>query len=223
MSNCGQNVQISVWISQVVNAIRPQLLTIIKSSLEKSLIQLRDRRIGNERYGRKSPPNRYRFRIRKYFTCTPGRLENGRMPRIRSLSREVQLFTDQFVHFSQELIEQIILEQTFLMNGRKMSVWMEGLVKDRITYPTLCNLMANLKAEIESIRQAVIPDDIEALIVDGIRGRVRGEGKGVLLTALGVDSKGCVHALDWLVEKSDPPAPDQREGWQEVCKSGRDY
>jgi transposase-like protein len=46
-----------------------------------------------------------------------------------------------------------------------MSVWLGGMVKDRITYPALCNLMGNLKAGIDSIRQSAIPDGIEALIV----------------------------------------------------------
>jgi len=203
MSNSDKNVQFSVWMSQVVNAVRPQLLAILKESLEKSLIQLRDQRIGSERYSRNSPMKRYGFRVRKYLICTIGRLENVRIPRIRSIGREVQMFTDKFVHFSQGLIAQIILGQSFLMSGRKMSVWLGGMVKDRITYPTLCHLMENLKSEIQSIRQSAIPDDIEALIVDGIWGRIRREGKRVLLTALGMDSRGHIHALDWLVEKSE--------------------
>lgn len=52
-------------------------------------------------------------------------------------------------------------------------------------------------------RQAPIPADIEALIVDGIWGRFRRQGKRVLLTALGVDSSGSIHVLDWLVAKSE--------------------
>jgi len=203
MSNADKNVQLSAWISQVVNAVRPQLLAILKESLEGSLIQLRDQHIGNVRYGRNNFMKRYGFRIRKYFTCTIGRLENVRIPRIRSIGREVQMFTDKFVHFSRELIEQIILGQSFLMSGRKLSVWLGGMLKDRITYPTLCNLMGNLKAEFDTIRQSAIPDDIEALIVDGIWGRIRRSGKRVLLTALGVDSGGHIHALDWLVEESE--------------------
>jgi len=203
MSNSEVNVRFSEWISQVVNTVRPQLLTIVKESLESSLIRLRDQRIGNERYGRNNPLKRYGFRIRKYITCTIGRLENVRIPRIRSISQEVQMFADRYVHFSQELIEQVILGQSFLMSGRKMSIWLERIVKDRIAYPTLCNMIDSIKSEIELIRTRAIPSDIEALIVDGVWGRIRGAGKRVLLTALGVDSHGHVHVLDWLVAKSE--------------------
>ncbi|MDD3806937.1 MAG: transposase [Candidatus Marinimicrobia bacterium] len=94
MFNSNTNVQFSRWISQVVDAVRPQLLSIVKESLEKSLIQLRDQQIGNNRYERNNSMKRYGFRI-------------------------------------------------------------------------------------------------------------RGEGKRVLLTALGVDSSGHVHVLDWLVEESE--------------------
>ncbi|MCD6296098.1 MAG: transposase [Deltaproteobacteria bacterium] len=203
MSNSEVNVRFSEWISQVVNRVRPQLLTIVKESLESSLLRLRDQRIGNERYGRNKPLKRYGFRIRKYITCTIGRLENVRIPRIRSIGQEVQLFADRYVHFSQELIEQVILGQSFLMSGRKMSIWLGRMVKDRISYSTLCKLMESIKSEIELIRTGANPTDIEALIVDGIWGRIRGEGKRVLLTALGVDSHGHIHILDWLVSKSE--------------------
>lgn len=45
--------------------------------------------------------------------------------------------------------------------------------------------------------------EMDALIVDGIYGKIGGEGKGVILAALGVDSKGQVHILDWGLARSE--------------------
>lgn len=68
MSDVRGNLRFSEWITQAVNAIRPKLLGLIKESLEKSMIELRDQQIGNERYERNSNMKRYGFRIRKYIT-----------------------------------------------------------------------------------------------------------------------------------------------------------
>lgn len=103
MSHANRNVRFREWISQVVNAVQPKLLVIVKDYLEERLVQLRDEQIGNSRYERNCSFKRYGFRIRKYITCTIGRLENVRIPRIRAIDGEIRMFTDRFVHFLVEM------------------------------------------------------------------------------------------------------------------------
>lgn len=75
--NVRGNLRFSEQITQVVNTIRPKLLRLIKESLEKSMIELRDRQIGNQRHERNSNMKRYEFRIRKYITWEFDRYENN--------------------------------------------------------------------------------------------------------------------------------------------------
>ena len=197
MHECMNNLTLKDFVSQVFGQIKPNLLKTFKNNLEEALLNLRDQIIGNQRYQRGSALKRWGFTVRKYIATPLGRLEQVRIPRIRNATQEVRLFIDRYCHFSKDLFEQIILAQAFNMSTRKLSVWIRQATHDWITYPTLSKLIKNIQHDLELIRQKPIPEDIQALIVDGLWTKYRKKGKAVLLVALGLDSKGTIFLLDW--------------------------
>lgn len=89
------------------------------------------------------------------------------------------------------------------MSGRKLSLWLNGFAKDLITYPTLCKLVDRISSEVQVIRSSPIDERIDAIIVDGIWGKFRRLGRGVILVAFGVTPGGSIHLLDWSASKSE--------------------
>lgn len=125
------------------------------------------------------------------------------MPRIRSKDDEIHWFIDHFVHYSEDLVQQVILGRSFLLSGRKFSLWLSRIIDDHISYPTLYKLSTNLGEEFVQFRQRALPSCQEALILDGLWFKQHGFGKRVLLTALGVDKTDKVQVLDWVLAKSE--------------------
>ena len=201
-----EKVTFEEFISQVFNSIRPRLLDLVKIELERSLVLLRDKLIGNRKYERGSGQKRWGYRTRKYLRTPLGRLEHVRVPRIRDMLKEVQLFLDRYTHYCKDVVDQLILAQVFNMSGRKVSLLFEQQSKDIITYPTITRLTSRVKREVEKLKDAPIVDRYDALIVDGIYGNFRGVGKGVILVALGVRPSGDIHLLDWLGARSESTA-----------------
>lgn len=135
-------------------------------------------------------------------------IERVRLPRIRAKEHEVQYFTDRYIHFSEEMIEQAVLGQAFSLSSRRISVWLSRIIHDRISHVTLLHFSRQLAAVVEQIRQAPLTLPVKALILDGVWFRWRGSGKRVLLVALGVAEDGRVYLLDWIVAKSEG-----HQGW----------
>lgn len=199
-------VTLEEFISQVFSSMRPRLLRLIKAELERRMLELRDGVIGNRRYERGGELKRWGYTVRKYLTTPLGRLEGVRVPRIRGKTGEVRMFMDRFTHLCKDLVDQLILAQVFNMSGRKLSLWFELQSEDVITYPTLTRLTHRVKEEIEGIRDRPIQGCYSALVVDGIYGRFRGVGKGVILVALGITDRGEIHLLDWTGARSERTA-----------------
>jgi len=152
MQQTSNNIGFEEFVSQVLSHLRPRLLIMLKEELELSLIHLRDKIIGNRRYKRGADFKRWGYTLRKYISTSLGRLEQVRIPRIRSALSEIRMFIERDRHFSRELVDQIILAKAFEMSGRKLSLWLNGFAKDLITYPTLCKLVDRIRADIQVLR-----------------------------------------------------------------------
>lgn len=191
-------ISFSDLVCQVIFSLREKLLGIVKEELELSLIALRDKRIGGKRYGRGFRLKRWGYTIRKYIFTPLGRIEFVRIPRVRDkFQGEENLFLREYVHFSRDLVEQLILAQAFQMSSRKVSIWFKSGLRDFLSYGSIVRLMGSFGEEMERIRERRIEGEVEALILDGLWGHFRGVGKGVILVVLGLYSDGRIELLDW--------------------------
>lgn len=109
----------------------------------------------------------------------------------------MQYFADRYVHFSEEVVEQVILGRSFRISGRQLSIWLSRVIRDRISYATLLRFSQQLTALVAELKAAPLTTPLTALVLDGVWFRSRGSGKQVLLVGLGVDQQGTVYVLDW--------------------------
>lgn len=107
------------------------------------------------------------------------------------------MFLDGYSHISRDLVEGVVVGQSFGMSSRKLSIWYRSGYKDFMSYSTMRRVLRGVERGIEEVRSRRIDGELEALIMDGLYGRFRGIGKGVILVVLGLYSDGRIELLDW--------------------------
>jgi len=190
--------KLSELLSQAFDSIHEQILGIYKQVLEEMLEHARDDIIGGKRYRRNFRYKRWGYTVRKWLQTPIGVLSEVRLPRIRSRGREIGIIVDRYIHRSKDL-EEILLEgYLWGLSSRRMRVWARRVFGDTISHGSICKLKDRLRLSVEKMRTESIDDETKILVVDGLWGKYRGRGKGVVLIALGVDGAGKVKLLDWL-------------------------
>lgn len=189
---------LSELLSQAFASIHEQILGIYKQELEGMLEDARDRIIGGKRYRRNFRYKRWGYTVRKWLQTPIGVLSAVRIPRIRSRGREIGIIVDRYLHRSKEL-EEILLEgYLWGLSSRRMRVWARRVFGDTVSHGSICKLKDRLRLSVETMRTESIDAETKILVVDGLWGKYRSRGTGVVLIALGVDGAGKVKLLDWL-------------------------
>lgn len=199
-------VKLSDLLNQVFDSLQAQFLEIFKITLESELERLRNEIVVTRRYYRGNVLKRWGYTRRKWIHTTLGVLQDVRMPRIRSHGREVSLFCDRYVKRA-GMINALFIEM-FLwgMSSRRVSVLSKKLYRCGLTASSICRLKRLVLERVSAWRERPIGADIQIVVADGIYGRYRGRGTGVCLLAMGVDSGGKVHMLDWQACESESAA-----------------
>ena len=185
-------------ISQAFNNIHSDILKMFKGVLEEMLLRVRDEIIGGKRYRRGLRYKRWGYTIRKWVQTPIGILSGVKVPRVRSYAREISLFMDRYIHRSME-IEEILLEgYLWGISSRRLRIWSRRIFGDVLSHSSICKIKDKVRGLVRDMRESVIGDDIRVLVIDGIFGRYRKRGRGVVLVALGIDVNGGCNLLDWL-------------------------
>jgi len=184
MQQTSNNIGFEEYVSQVLSHLRLRLLIILNQELDLYLIHLRDKIIGNRRYKRGADFKRWGYMLRKYISTSLGRLEQVRIPRIRSALSEISIFIECYRHFSRVLVDQIILAKNFEMSGRKLSLWLVEWICQRFNY--LSDFMQVDRLNSCRYSGAPLNEPIVDLIVDGVSGKFRQLGRRIILVAFGV-------------------------------------
>jgi len=196
-------LKLSELLDQVYFSLQEKFIALFKESLQESLEQLRDQIIRTPRYQRGNVLKRWGYTVRKWLTTPIGVIEGVRIPRIRDYCHEVRLFMDSYVKRS-ALMNALMLEMfVWGISSRRLSILSKKLFSVGVTAQTVSRLQRLVKASVSRLRECRIESDIQILIVDGVYGRYRGRKRGVCLLAIGVDSNGKAHILDWIGASSE--------------------
>ena len=186
-------------ISQVLNDVRERILGIYKDVLEGMFENVRDDIIGNPEFsGRGFRYKRWGYTVGKLIQTPIGVLTDVKVPRIRGGEREIRICADRYVRRSEEIEEILIEGYVWGMSSRKLRLWAKRVFGDIISHSGVCRIKDKVRGLVSEMREAVIPADIKIIVVDGLFGRYRNRGNGCVLVAIGIDTRGGFHLLDWM-------------------------
>jgi len=191
-------------VCQAQEAIREQVLNMLRSTLEEMFERLRDVEVKRARYERCEPMlYRYGYTVRKVVETLWGTISGLRVPRVRGPEGEVRLFA-RHERRLQILAEQLVMGFGQGMSLRSLSVWLTGLGLPSACAPALADVIHDKVDELNARRSGHIPGNLyRALVVDGVWGRKRRGKKQVLLVAIGVRDDGGFEVLDWNAAASE--------------------
>ena len=89
------------------------------------------------------------------------------------------------------------------ISSRRLRIWAKRVFGDSLSHSGICQLKSLIRDRVNSYREQAISDAIRYLVVDGLWGRYRGGGQGVVLVAIGVTVNGKAQLLDWIACKGE--------------------
>jgi transposase-like protein len=204
--NSSKKITLSELACQAFEQIRTQVLASMKELVEQWLEQARDEVVGRGPYvraGAREGYQRWGYRTRKGFETVLGRIEQIRVPRVRTLEGEVPLLADRYERRSAELCNGLVQAYLGGMSLRSLSVWYWRSLGHGVSPSAISGVVRKAIERLYAKREnSLCSEDYAALVVDGVwwskRGRHKGKKRVVVLMAVGVRHDGSHEVLDWL-------------------------
>ena len=191
---------------QVENAIRAELVEIVRSAFERLLEEYRDQLIRGRRYARGFRHKRWGYRVRKAIWTRWGVIDQVRVPRIRnvSLGREIRLLSDEYVRYAGDIGFLLFWGYLGGLPLRRLRVWLRSWFGQTLAVGTISRIVRSVWRGFEEMRNRDLSGcAYAALVLDGVWIRVRKQGRRVLLVAIGVDWQGRYEVLDWACAREE--------------------
>ena len=202
--------------NQVENAVRAELVRIVRAAFERLLEEYRDEVIRGRRYARGFRHKRWGYRVRKQIWTRWGVIPQVRIPRVRnvSLGREIRLLSEEYVRHTGEIGFLLFWGYLGGLPLRRLRVWLRSWFGETMSAGALSRIVRSVWRMFEENRRKDLGGcRYAALVLDGIWIRIRGEGKRVLLVAIGVDWLGRYEVLDWSCAKQE-----SADAWQRFLR-----
>lgn len=134
---------------------------------------------------------------RRSLQTPVGDLGPLRIPRLRVDGQEVRLVPRQVRRI--ESLDQMTAEATISgISQRRMGGWLRRASDQSMSAATVGRIVLGLTRETQALRERPIRDgEFAALALDGVWGRYRGAGPGVMAVGVGVRWDGTFDPLDW--------------------------
>jgi transposase-like protein len=204
--NSSKKVTLSELVCQAFEQVRAEVLESMKVLVEQWLEQARDELVGRGHYARAETEEGYRrwgYRVRKGFETVLGRMEQIRVPRVRTSQGEVPLLADRYERRSAELCNGMLQAYLGGMSLRSLSVWYWRSLGHGVSPSAISGVVSKAIERLYAKRESrLCSEDYAALVVDGVwwskRGRNKAKKRVVVLVAVGVRHDGSHEVLDWL-------------------------
>jgi putative transposase len=175
---------------------------LLEGALEVELVEL----LGAARYRRTEVRRGYRNGFYQRDLATQiGIVKGIRVPRARKGVGDREVFRR--YQRRQRQVDALIRE-VFLAGvaTRRVGAVLEGLLGERVSAQTVSRVARSLDREVARFHEAVLPDDIVYLLLDGVSMRVRGTlevKRRVVLCAYGITRTGQRRLLDFRLAKRE--------------------